>query len=500
MITARVPLIKNKLDEGIINLKKEVVILIAIVILVVIIYGFIDWRGKTEDRETEPKINQEQETGIQSLYVSPTGNDRNDGSKEHPFQTLKKAADKAVAGTTVYIREGIYKEPLTVKHSGKKELPIVFQAYDQEKVIISGVEMAEKEEETSLITIQNKNYVSIKGLIMEDLSTSLADETVMGIYIAGSSSHIVIENNVVRKISTLNEDGNAHGIAVYGTEGMKNIVIRNNVVQDLKLGASEALVLNGNIDGFIIEGNTVRNNDNIGIDLIGYEGTGKKDDFTRNGIIKNNIVYNNSSFGNPAYGEDYSAAGIYVDGGKNIKVKANTVYLNDLGIEATSEHRMKYADNIEITHNIVYENVYTGISIGGYDEERGGTTNTIIAKNILYQNDTKGLEGGQLLLQYDTKKNTIQQNIMTTSSSQLFIVNEFQKNVDNRLVKNIYHKEENKQGRWIWKGEEYTDFIDFKEASNSDKQSMYIDPKYKNPLKHDFDLKPNSPVYDILSE
>ena len=89
---------------------------------------------------------------------------------------------------------------------------------------------------------------------------------------------------------------------------------------------------------------------------------------------------------------------------------------------------------------------------------------------------------------------------MTTSSSQLFIVNEFQKNVDNRLVKNIYHKEENKQGRWIWKGEEYTDFIDFKEASNSDKQSMYIDPKYKNPLNHDFDLKPNSPVYDILSE
>ncbi|ECD6517501.1 hypothetical protein E2329_23890, partial [Salmonella enterica subsp. enterica] len=95
-----------------------------------------------------------------------------------------------------------------------------------------------------------------------------------------SSSHIVIENNVVRKISTMNEDGNAHGIAVYGTEGIKNIVIRNNVVQDLKLGASEALVLNGNIDGFIIEGNTVRNNDNIGIDLIGYEGTGKKDDFT----------------------------------------------------------------------------------------------------------------------------------------------------------------------------------------------------------------------------
>ena len=454
--------------------------------------------GKTESGEAELKIKQEQKTGIQSIYVSPTGNDRNDGSKEHPFKTIKKAADKAVAGTIVYIREGIYKEPITVKHSGEKELPIVFQAYDQEKVIISGLEMEEKEKATSLITIHNKNYVSIKGLIMEGLSTHLADETVMGIYIAGSSSHIVLENNVVRKISTMHEDGNAHGIAVYGTEGVKNIVIRNNVVQDLKLGASEALVLNGNIDGFIIEGNTVRNNDNIGIDLIGYEGTGRKDDYTRNGVVRKNIVYNNSSFGNPAYGDDYNAAGIYVDGGKNIKIIANSTYHNDIGIEATSEHQRKYADNIEITHNIVYENAYTGIAIGGYDEERGGTINSIISKNILYQNDTKELEGGQLLLQYDTKGNTIQNNVMTTSASQLFIVNEFQKNLDNRLVKNIYHKDADKQGRWIWKEEEYTDFADFKEASNSDKQSMYIDPEYKNPTKHDFDLKPNSPVYDIL--
>lgn len=483
------------------NLKKGVVILFAIVFLVMmLIYGFMHMTAQTESRKVEPNIKQEQESGVQSIYVSTYGNDRNDGSLEHPYKTLKKATDKAVAGTTVYIREGIYKVPLTVKHSGKKELPIVFQAYEQEKVIISGMAMEDKEEDTSLITIHNKNYVSIKGLIIEDLSTNLADETVMGIYIAGTSSHIVLENNVVRKISTMHQDGNAHGIAVYGTEEIKNIVIRNNVVQDLKLGASEALVLNGNIDGFIIEGNTVHNNDNIGIDLIGYEGTGSKDDFTRNGIVRNNKVYNNSSFGNPAYGDDYNAAGIYVDGGKNIKIKANTTYLNDIGIEATSEHRKKYADNIEITHNIVYENVYTGITIGGYDEERGGTKNSIISQNILYLNDTKGLEGGQLLLQYDTKKNTIQQNIMTSSSSQLFIVNEFQRNVENRLVKNIYHIEENKQGRWIWKGEEYTDFDDFKEASNSDNLSRYIDPEYKNAAKYDFSFKTSSPVYDIFHQ
>jgi len=445
-------------------------------------------------------LNNNEDKQDQAIYVATNGNDDNVGTKSKPFRTLKKAASEANAGTTVLIRKGNYHEKLVVKHSGTKSKPITFKAYNKEKVVLSGKDLKDVEEDVALVVINNKNYVTISGLTIQDLSTDLAGETVMGIYVTGSSSHITLENNHVQRIETHADDGNGHGIAIYGTGTMKDINISNNTLEDLKLGASESLVLNGNIDVFKVENNIVRRSDNIGIDLIGYEGISndKKVDFVRNGIIKNNIVYEISSYGNPAYGKDYAAGGIYVDGGKNITIEKNTVYKSDIGIEATSEHAKKYADSIKIINNIIYENFYTGISIGGYDENRGGTINSTISQNILYRNDTKGLDGGQLLLQYDTKNNVIERNVLTAGPSRIFISNYFTANQKNKLQKNVFHKEKGETGIWIWKEKEYTSFPKFQKASKSDEKSSYIDPKYQNANKYDFRLKEDSLARKIV--
>lgn len=445
-------------------------------------------------------LNNNEDKQDQVIYVATNGNDDNVGTKSKPFRTLKKAALEASAGTTVLIRKGNYHEKLVVKHSGTKSKLITFKAYNKEKVVLSGKDLKDVEEDAALVVINNKNYVTISGLTIQELSTDLADETVMGIYVTGSSSHITLDNNHVQRIETHADDGNGHGIAIYGTGTMKDINISNNTLEDLKLGASESLVLNGNIDVFKVENNIVRRSDNIGIDLIGYEGISndKKVDFVRNGIVKNNIVYEISSYGNPAYGEDYAAGGIYVDGGKNITIEKNTVYKSDIGIEATSEHAKKYADNIKIINNIIYENFYTGISIGGYDENRGGTINSTISQNILYRNDTKGLDGGQLLLQYDTKNNVIERNVLTAGPSRIFISNYFTTNQKNKLQKNVFHKEKGETGIWIWKEKEYTSFPKFQKASKSDEKSSYIDPKYQNANKYDFRLKEDSLARKIV--
>ncbi|QNK86233.1 right-handed parallel beta-helix repeat-containing protein [Sporosarcina sp. resist] len=437
-----------------------------------------------------------------SIYVAVNGNDQNNGTKSKPFRTLKKAASEAVAGTTVYIRKGTYNERLVIKHSGTKSKPIIFKAYKKDKVVLSGKDVKDVEGVTSLVTINNKNYLTISGLVIQDLSTNLTDETVMGIYVTGPSSHITLENNHVRRIETHAENGNGHGIAIYGTGPMKDINIFNNTVEDLKLGSSESLVLNGNIDGFKVENNLVRRSDNIGIDLIGYEGTSndKKADYVQNGVVKNNEIYEISSYGNPAYGEDYSAGGIYVDGGKNITIEMNTIYKCDIGIEATSEHAKKYASHINIKNNTIYNNYFTGISIGGYDKNRGGTINSTISKNIIYRNDTKGLGGGQLLLQHDTKNNVIEKNILTAGPSRLFIANYFTTNQANKLQNNVFHKEKGKTGIWVWKEGEYTSFPEFKIASGSDERSSYLDPKYENENKYDFRLKKDSPAKKIILE
>lgn len=412
----------------------------------------------------------------QDIYVAVDGDDQNEGTLEYPFRTIAKASSEAEAGTTVYIHEGTYEEPLIVQHSGTQHAPITFQAYEEEEVILDGEDLNSADGDHALIVLEDKDYITVEGLTIENVTTDLMDETVMGIFITGSSSHITVKDNTVKGIRTWHEEGNGHGIAVYGTGSMKDINIVHNIVEDLKLGTSESIVLNGNIDGFTVEENMVRNSDNIGIDLIGYEGVADNPeaDYVRNGKVQNNTVHHISSFSNPAYGGEYSAAAIYVDGGKDILIRKNELYENDIGIEATSEHADQYAENIQITDNLISHNYYTGISIGGYDEDRGGTRDTLISGNTLYRNDTKELDGGQLLLQYNVHDNEIKENKFTASASRIFIANFFQENKDNLLTENIYYKEQEQEGVWIWKDEWYTSFSAFIEASGSDETSQYI--------------------------
>lgn len=74
-------------------------------------------------------------------YVSPSGNDSNNGtSLSTPFLTIQKAASVAQAGDTVYIRAGTYRETITPTNSGTSSQKIVFQAYNNERVIISGAD------------------------------------------------------------------------------------------------------------------------------------------------------------------------------------------------------------------------------------------------------------------------------------------------------------------------------------------------------------------------
>jgi len=74
------------------------------------------------------------------IYVAKNGNDANSGTLTSPYLTLSKAAAVAVAGDTVYIREGTYEETLTPSRSGSAGNPIVFTSYQNESVVISAMQ------------------------------------------------------------------------------------------------------------------------------------------------------------------------------------------------------------------------------------------------------------------------------------------------------------------------------------------------------------------------
>jgi hypothetical protein len=75
-----------------------------------------------------------------ALHVSKTGNDTNSGTLEMPFLSLSKAAELAKGGDTVYIHEGTYEETLSPQNSGLPGYPVVYTAYNNEKVIISAMQ------------------------------------------------------------------------------------------------------------------------------------------------------------------------------------------------------------------------------------------------------------------------------------------------------------------------------------------------------------------------
>lgn len=56
-----------------------------------------------------------------TYYVSPGGDDAAAGTRAQPWGTVQHAAETAVAGDTVVIAEGVYREVVTVGNSGEPD-------------------------------------------------------------------------------------------------------------------------------------------------------------------------------------------------------------------------------------------------------------------------------------------------------------------------------------------------------------------------------------------
>ncbi|VGO18357.1 DNRLRE domain-containing protein [Pontiella sulfatireligans] len=75
------------------------------------------------------------------FFVSPTGSDTNNGSFAQPFASIQKAANTMFSGDTCHIRAGTYRETVAPPRSGTSTLPIRYQAYSNESVIVTGLDL-----------------------------------------------------------------------------------------------------------------------------------------------------------------------------------------------------------------------------------------------------------------------------------------------------------------------------------------------------------------------
>jgi hypothetical protein len=100
-----------------------------------------------------------------TYYVSPTGNDLNIGTQQIlPFKTIYKASQVAVAGDTIIIGAGEYRETVTPTNSGTANAPITYKSAPGEKVTINGCDIV-----TAPFTQYNNNiYVANVNLDLGD--------------------------------------------------------------------------------------------------------------------------------------------------------------------------------------------------------------------------------------------------------------------------------------------------------------------------------------------
>ena len=315
---------------------------------------------------------------VKKIYASPKGHGST-CSSESPC-LLSTAVENLKPGYILYLKGGEYNigKGISIKQSGSSDKYIVITAVKGETPIITS---SSKNTEITLVTIQSKvSYIIIENLTFKSIMT----EKVQGIiFKEGGQNHIIIRNNV---FSSLKAEGteneyDAGAVMLVGDTIIKNVMIYNNKIINNYFGYGESISVMGNCENIYVLNNTLKNNDNMGIDFSGNNHDCKSDsslDQPRKSVAMFNRVER-------SYSPFAHCTAIYVDGAKDIYIYDNTVYNNNYGIEVGGKNNRNKnpITNIVVENNKVVANEQIGIIVGGYDIDSLVVRNTVFKNNII---------------------------------------------------------------------------------------------------------------------
>jgi len=430
----------------------------------------------------------------QILYVSPTGDDAASGTRSSPLRTPQVAVDRLADGGTVYLLPGVYHQERVLL---RDRHDLTLAATRPGAAVLDATGLTPRLSDSGVVQISGSSRVVVRGLDIRGYRTGSLRRVPIGIYVTGHDRHVTLRHNHVHRLGNDNGtlgsfDINAHGIAVYGRDPrhpISDLRIVGNEVDHLHLGASESVVVNGNVDHWRIVGNHIHDDDNIGIDAIGWEPTlTGRHRYTaanraRHGVIAHNRISRIISEGNPAYWEDGSwcncADGIYVDGGKHIQVRKNTVTRSDIGIEVGAENHRGHTNAVAISGNHVSGSRYVGLALGGYNPRRGDVYDVRVAHNRFRNDNTDNDGSPELLLQFKVHRTTVVHNTVEATHRRrpllLQRVREVGTPAQNRRVRidHNHYLSPVRPGRaqFVWLGHELTGFAAYRAASGRDAHS-----------------------------
>jgi parallel beta-helix repeat protein len=300
--------------------------------------------------------------GAAALYVSTRGDDSKDGSTpERALRSVSAALARARAGTTVFVAGGTYYEQVVTKAGGGEGAEITVKSFNG-TAVIDGSRLGwtpDGNQNQGLVELRHP-HVKLDGLkVVGSKNTGVllaADHlTVEGCEVAETRLH-GISTDTSRQTNYKGRPGTM----------IRDVVLRGNTVARAALsGSGQAVSLIA--DGFVVTGNTVRDNPKEGIDI--WLGA-------RHGEVAGNTVFGNS------------APGIYVDGASYVRVHRNIVYGNRSGIGVSSENEHYSTHDIWVYNNVVYDNAEAGLFLWDKRSRPGrhGVQGLLAAHNTLVGN------------------------------------------------------------------------------------------------------------------
>lgn len=310
-----------------------------------------------------------EKTNASNYYVNAaTGNNSNNGlSIDKAFKTLQKAADKTVAGDTVFVMNGTYlkdysysSDVVVETSSGTAEKWIVWINYPGQKPTIS---------------FDCWRAVNIQGSYIE----------INGLTVKGNNANITLDQALNQPKSCANPAGsydgrfNGNGISVDGRNGARfhHFKIKNCTVYDCG-GAGITFIQS---DYITVENNTVYNCSwytlwsSSGISL--WQNWNSDNETGLKNIIRNNICYGNRQYV-PAIAFNCG----FTDG--------NGIIIDDSENTQNGSSLGSYKGRTLIENNIVYKN-------GGSGIHTYKSKHVDIINNTAYQNNqSPELNGGEI--------------------------------------------------------------------------------------------------------
>lgn len=330
-----------------------------------------------------------------TYYVSLNGRDTYPGTINYPWRTIQKAASTAVAGDTVYVRGGTYREKVIVKNSGAAGSYITFSSYPGETAVIdvSGIAMTNYHE--GGFTIDEKNYIQVIGFrIVNSTSTNnggfgivcykseycvIKNNQTYNTYRSGiisrSSVNVTIDGN---EVELANNDGNQEMITI---SGGAFVTVTNNHVHHGGPGTNggEGInILNGAHD-VLVKGNHIHHNSRVGIYVDAYGAN------TYNIVIDGNVIHDNQRTGIAIEAEQ---SGYELS---NVVVVNNLVYNNARSGILLGDWGQGTLRNIAIVNNTVVRNGI-GTGGGGIGLWNSRARSVIVRNNVLSQNERFTIE------------------------------------------------------------------------------------------------------------